>query len=135
MRLTKAGSAERAELDRRSDAVAAGFLEPLSDGQRARLPSAMAEVERLLNASLVEVVIEEPTTPDARWCFDPSISISADAAELTAPAGLLLLARIRGQAVGCGALKLHADALTEAINRYRRSGLVATRTSSSPRER
>ena len=128
VRLTKAGSRERAELDRRSDAVARGFLEPLSDGHKARLLSAMADVERLLNASLVEFAIEDPTTPDARWCleqyfaelderfeagFDPSISTSADPAELTPPAGLLLLARIRGRAVGCGALKLHPDAPAE----------------------
>ena len=128
VRLTKAGSAERAELDRRSDAVARGFLEPLTDGQGAKLLAAMAEVERLLNASAVAVAIEDPTTPDARGCFeqyfaelderfdagfDPSISTSADPAELTPPAGLLLLAHIRGRAIGCGALKLHADAPPE----------------------
>jgi DNA-binding MarR family transcriptional regulator len=161
VRMTHAGSAERAELDRRSDALARGFLEPLNDGQRSKLLSAMAEVERLLNASLVEIVIEDPTTPDARWCFeqyfaelderfdagfDPSLSIPADATELTSSSGLLLLARMRGRAVGCGALKLHSNApaelksaraagatvvhletnrtLTEAISLYRRSGYV-----------
>jgi DNA-binding MarR family transcriptional regulator/GNAT superfamily N-acetyltransferase len=128
VRMTHAGSAERAELDRRSDALARGFLEPLNDGQRSKLLSAMAEVERLLNASLVEIVIEDPTTPDARWCFeqyfaelderfdagfDPSLSIPADATELTSPSGLLLLARMRGRAVGCGALKLHSNAPAE----------------------
>jgi DNA-binding MarR family transcriptional regulator/GNAT superfamily N-acetyltransferase len=128
VRMTHAGSAERAELDRRSDALARGFLEPLNDGQRSKLLSAMAEVERLLNASLVEIVIEDPTTPDARWCFeqyfaelderfdagfDPSLSIPADATELTSSSGLLLLARMRGRAVGCGALKLHSNAPAE----------------------
>jgi GNAT superfamily N-acetyltransferase len=126
--LTKAGSAERAELDRRSQALARGFLEPLSEGQRARLLSAMAEVERLLTASLMEVVVEDPTTPDARWCFeqyfaelderfeagfDPSASIPADSVDLTPPAGILLLARIRGRPAGCGALKLHEGAPAE----------------------
>jgi DNA-binding MarR family transcriptional regulator/GNAT superfamily N-acetyltransferase len=128
VRMTNAGSKERAELDRRSDALARGFLEPLNDRQRSKLLSAMAEVERLLNASLVEIVIEDPTTMDARWCFEqyfaelderfdagfePSLSIPADATELTSPSGLLLLARMRGRAVGCGALKLHSDAPAE----------------------
>jgi DNA-binding MarR family transcriptional regulator/GNAT superfamily N-acetyltransferase len=127
-RLTEAGLAERSELDRRSDDLALSFLEPLNDEQRSRLVAAMAEVERLLSASMVSIAIEDPTTPDAKWCiaqyfaelntrfeagFDPSISISADARELTPPAGMLLVARLRGQPVGCGALKFHADAPAE----------------------
>src|SRR5262245_31976575 len=46
VRLTKAGRAERRELDRRSDAAARGLLEPLTGRQRSRLLSAMDEVER-----------------------------------------------------------------------------------------
>ena len=46
---------------------------------------------------------------DARFDagFDPSRSISADVEELTEPKGLLLVARLRGEPIGCGALKLH----------------------------
>src|SRR4051812_7404770 len=52
-RLTKAGRRERAVLDRRSDELAASFLDPLQPAQRERLVAAMGEVERLLTASLV----------------------------------------------------------------------------------
>ena len=127
-RPTEAGLVERAELDRRSDEVAAGFLEPLSEGQRARLVAAMAEVERLLRASSVTLAVEDPAQPDARWCieqymaelnvrfeagWDPSRSISADPHELTPPAGLLVIARLKEQPIGCGALKFHGDAPAE----------------------
>lgn len=128
IRLTEGGRKERAELDRRADEVAKSFLAPLTDRQRARLVGAMTEVERLLTASMVTLEVEDPSTPDAQWCieqyfaeldrrfdsgFDPSLSISASAKELTPPAGLLVVARLRGQAVGCGALKFHPDAPAE----------------------
>ncbi|MGZ4499826.1 MAG: bifunctional helix-turn-helix transcriptional regulator/GNAT family N-acetyltransferase [Nocardioidaceae bacterium] len=137
-RLTDRGQAERALLDRRSDEAAASILGPLSDRQRARLTGAMAEVERLLLASMVRVDVRDPRHPDARFCvrayfdelaqrfdagFDPERSISADDAELTPPAGLLLVAGLHGEPVGCGALKLHPDAPTE-IKRMWVSGTV-----------
>lgn len=121
---TRAGLAERAALDRLSDDFARSLLEPLSESQRGRLVAAMAEVERLLVASLIVISVADPTGPDARWCFeqyyaelaerfetgfDPAQSISAKADELTAPAGVLLVARLRQEPVGCAALKLHSD--------------------------
>jgi DNA-binding MarR family transcriptional regulator/GNAT superfamily N-acetyltransferase len=139
-RLTGPGLAERAELERRSDDLATATLARLSDRQRVRLTDAMAVVERLLTASLVEVAVVDPRDPRARGCvsryiaeldergcvsryiaelderfggFDPSRSIPADDAELTPPAGLLLLATLHGNPVGCGALKLHAGAPAE----------------------
>ena len=54
-RLTPTGLAERELLDRRSDELARSFLEPLSEERRLRLVAAMAEVERLLTAALVEI--------------------------------------------------------------------------------
>jgi ribosomal protein S18 acetylase RimI-like enzyme/DNA-binding MarR family transcriptional regulator len=126
--LTAAGLAERAELDGRSDDFARSVLEPLNDGQRARLTTAMADVERLLVASMVTISVADPASSDAEWCFqqyfaelnqrfdagfDPGRSISADAPELTMPSGLLLIARLRHEPVGCGALKLHEGAPAE----------------------
>jgi DNA-binding MarR family transcriptional regulator/GNAT superfamily N-acetyltransferase len=127
-RLTGRGLAERAELDRRSDDVATSILRPLSERQRARLITAMAEVERLLAASAVLVTECDPRHPDARFClreyfrelaqrfdggFDPARSISAGDDELTPPAGLLLVATLHGEPAGCGALKFHDGAPAE----------------------
>lgn len=68
--------------------------------------------------------VADPTSDDARHCigayfdeldrrfeggFDPERSISADAEELTEPDGLLLIARRRGEPIGCGALKFHGE--------------------------
>lgn len=57
--LTEAGMKERAELDRLSAAVAARILDPLSESQRGKLLAAMADVERLLRASLERFTAEE----------------------------------------------------------------------------
>jgi GNAT superfamily N-acetyltransferase len=66
----------------------------------------------------------DPADPEARECldayfaelnrrfdagFDPSASISANDDELRPPAGLLVVARLRGLPVGCGAIKFHGD--------------------------
>jgi DNA-binding MarR family transcriptional regulator/GNAT superfamily N-acetyltransferase len=128
VRLTPAGLAERAELDRRAEELAAAILEPLDGKQRGRLVTAMAEVERLLTASMVQIAATDPRHPHARYClqayfaeldnrfdggFDPSRSIPVDDADLTPPAGLLLVATLHDEPVGCGALRFHDDAPTE----------------------
>lgn len=132
VRLTGAGVAERALLDRGSDELAESVLDPLTDGQRDRLVAAMAEVERLLLASQVRIAITDPRAPDARYClrsyveeldrrfdtgFDPARSISAADEEMTPPHGLLLVASAQGSPVGCGALKLHAETRIAEVKR------------------
>jgi DNA-binding MarR family transcriptional regulator/GNAT superfamily N-acetyltransferase len=127
-RLTAAGQAERQTLDRLSDAAAESVLAALSDGQRVRLVRAMADVEQLMRASMITIAPCDPERPTARYClrgyfeelgrrfesgFDPAATISASAAELTPPAGLLLVATLHGEAVGCGALKFHPAAPAE----------------------
>ncbi|MEV0385218.1 MarR family winged helix-turn-helix transcriptional regulator [Nonomuraea sp. NPDC050643] len=131
-RLTPAGLAERAELDRRSDEAAASILEPLSGPQRDRLVSAMTEVERLLLASMVRIDVLDPRHPSARHClqayvgelarrfdggFDPARSLPAGDQELRPPAGRLLVATLHAEPVGCVALKLHPEAATAEIKR------------------
>jgi len=120
--LSRAGRIEWKLLDRRSDELAWSLLEPLDDEQRTRLVEAMGVVERLLTSGLVEITIDEPTSAAVRHCFesyfaeldarfeagfDPGRSISAEADELAEPRGLVLVARLHDEAIGCGALKLH----------------------------
>ena len=122
--LTLSGLAERAELDRRSDELAQAILEPLSPNQRTALVAAMGVVERLVQASMVTFALEDAASADARWCidqyfaelnarfeggFNPELSISADAQELTPPSGLIVIARLRHEPIGCGAIKFHGD--------------------------
>src|SRR3954453_15152629 len=99
--LTPRGTAERAVLDQRSDTLAAGLLQPLSDRHRQRLVAAMTEVERLLRASMVRFAVVDPLSSDAQWClrqyfaelaarfddgFDAARSIPADAGQPRRPA-------------------------------------------------
>jgi DNA-binding MarR family transcriptional regulator/GNAT superfamily N-acetyltransferase len=122
LRLTAAGRRERDLLDRRSDELAQSLLEPLSEPQRSRLVAAMAEVERLLMASLVRIDVVDPEEPEASYClgeyyaelerrFDDgwnhAISIAATPEQLRPPAGLFVVAALHGEPVGCGALKFH----------------------------
>jgi DNA-binding MarR family transcriptional regulator/GNAT superfamily N-acetyltransferase len=126
--LTRAGLAERALLDERSDELAASMLAPLDADHRERLVDAMRTVERLLIFAAVEIRPVDPTHPDARQCFrayfeeldrrsesgfDPDAGISAEPHELTPPAGCLLIAYLHAEPVGCGAVKHHAVAPSE----------------------
>jgi DNA-binding MarR family transcriptional regulator/GNAT superfamily N-acetyltransferase len=137
-RLTGAGQAERAELDRLSDDAAAALLTPLTGRQQDRLIMAMAEVERLMEASAVQLAVRDPRDPAARQAlqayvselagrfergFDPARSISATEDEMSPPAGLFVLATLRGEPVGCGALKFHRDAPAEIKRMWVASGV------------
>jgi DNA-binding MarR family transcriptional regulator/GNAT superfamily N-acetyltransferase len=127
-RLTPAGHAERAELDRRSDRFAASMLDSLNESQRARLAAAMSEVERLLTASMVDVHPIDPQHADARHCleayfteldrrfddgFEAARSRPVDAADLRPPVGVLLVATLRSAPIGCGAVRFHGDGPAE----------------------
>lgn len=72
-------------------------------------------------------IAEEPAhSDDVRWCFgqyyvelgrlfgyvvDEALPLGLD--ELTPPSGLVLIAREDGEAVGCGAIKLHQPVIGE----------------------
>ena len=82
----------------------------------------MRDVERLVTAALVEIRPADPAGPDARRCieayfaeldrrsdsgFDRAASATLRPHELRPPAGVLLVARLHGEPVGCGALRHH----------------------------
>jgi ribosomal protein S18 acetylase RimI-like enzyme len=81
--------------------------------------AAMADVERLLTATMVQIAATDPEHPHARYClrryvgeidarfsaaFDPAQSTLPDAGVLRPPDGLLLVATLHGEPVGCGGL-------------------------------
>lgn len=126
--LTDLGAQERAVLDRSSDALASSMLTPLSARQRERLVDAMAEVERLLTATLVELRVVDPEHEHAQHCigqyfeelarrfpsgFDPAVSRRAAPEEMRPPRGLFLVATLHDEPVGCGGLKFHPGEPTE----------------------
>jgi DNA-binding MarR family transcriptional regulator/ribosomal protein S18 acetylase RimI-like enzyme len=129
--LTRKGSAERAAYDRLSDNLAESMLDPLDGSQQTRLLAAMGEVERLIRAASVKVAAEAPDTADARLClstyfselaarfetgFDAGADDSARVEDMTPPSGLFVIARLDGDAVGCGGFK-RVDKATGEIKR------------------
>jgi DNA-binding MarR family transcriptional regulator/GNAT superfamily N-acetyltransferase len=128
--LTTAGRTELRKINILSDDLARSVLAPLSADQGERLITAMAEVDRLLQASAVELRIERPSTREAKWClnryfkelaarfrngFDPSLD-GTPASEFAPPQGRFLVARLYEQPIGCAALRL-CDRRTGEIKR------------------
>lgn len=118
--LTAKGRKEHQAYDSLSDDLAQSMLSGLSDGQRERLVAAMAEIERLIRAGSVTIGQEPADSEDAQYClgeylaelavrfdggFDPNNGNALTVEEMTPPAGYLLVARLDGKPVGCGALK------------------------------
>ena len=129
--LTRKGNAERTAYDRLSDELAASMLEALDEAERGRLTAAMGEVERLIRTASVKVAAEAADSADARRCldayfaelaerfeggYDAGKDDSARAAEMTPPSGFFVVARLHGEAVGCGGLK-RTDKATGEIKR------------------
>jgi DNA-binding MarR family transcriptional regulator/GNAT superfamily N-acetyltransferase len=129
--LTRKGSAERAAYDRLSDNLAESMLDPLDGSQQNRLLAAMGEVERLIRAASVKIAAEAPDTADARLClstyfrelearfetgFDAGADDSARVEDMAPPSGLFVIARLDGDAVGCGGFK-RVDKATGEIKR------------------
>jgi DNA-binding MarR family transcriptional regulator/GNAT superfamily N-acetyltransferase len=122
--LTPDGIAELDRINERSADIAKEVLDPLDDGQRARLVQAMETVVRLLGIADLRLEVVDPTGPGATWCleqyyrelaarfqggFCAERSLVADAGVFRLPRGAFLLGTVDGRPVGCGALKLMQD--------------------------
>lgn len=118
--LTAAGLAELDALNRGSDELAQSILDPLNQKQRNRLSAAMAQVERLLSASIIKITAASASGAAAQYClseyyrelearfeggFDPELSLVPSLDEFAPPRGIFLVARMHGRPVGCGGLK------------------------------
>jgi GNAT superfamily N-acetyltransferase len=127
--VTQRGLAERAELDGRSDELAESILSPLDSSQQSELLAAMRTVERLIAASLVELRIVDPESADAQRSlrayyaelnrrspsrhFDPLVGATAKPDEVRPPNGAFVVAYLRGEPVGCGAVKHLSSGVTD----------------------
>jgi DNA-binding MarR family transcriptional regulator/GNAT superfamily N-acetyltransferase len=126
--LTKAGRAERALLERRSDELAASILAPLEPEQRQDLLAAMRTVKRLLTAAEIQIRRSDPASDDAERCinaylaelnrrsnlpYDPAAGVSAEPREMAPPAGLFLVAYLHDEPIGCGGVKHRAGGPSE----------------------
>jgi len=84
----------------------------------------MAEVELPLTAGLVEVRAADPAEGDAQLClreyfaelgrrfeagFEAALSNSATLDDFRPPVGVFLVATLRAEPIGCGALRFHGD--------------------------
>jgi DNA-binding MarR family transcriptional regulator len=113
-RLTERGRAERELVD---------------NAQRAELVGAMRTVERLVAASLLELRSVDPESADAQRClrayyaelrrrapergFDPRTGATAEPHEVRPPHGAFVVAYLRGEPVGCGAVKHQPGGATD----------------------
>jgi GNAT superfamily N-acetyltransferase len=86
------------------------------------------KLQRVLSATNIDIRPVDPEHEDARRCleeyvaelnhrsergFDPSVGATALPHEVRPPAGEFLVVYLDGEAVGCGAVKHHADAPAE----------------------
>ncbi|SRR5579875_695637 len=128
VRPTRAGRAEQRALAQRAARAMTALLEPLDEGQRAQLLGAVTEVARLVVQPAVVLDAVRPSAPPARWCleryteeladrlpggFDRARARPLEPRDLVPPAGVLVLASLWGDPVGCGGLRLHRDRTAE----------------------
>ena len=88
----------------------------------------MRDVERLLTSASVEITAVDPEHRDARYClaeyvaelnrrsdrgFDPSVGATALPHEVRPPVGQFFVVYLRGEPIGCGAVKHHPGAPSE----------------------
>jgi DNA-binding MarR family transcriptional regulator/GNAT superfamily N-acetyltransferase len=128
VRLTAAGRRAWRRLDDRSEVLARGLVEPLTERQRTRLTEALATADLLVRAATVAFEPVDPGSVPARTAvdryfaelgrrfpegFDPGDAPHQDAAAMAAPHGTFLLAIGDGEPVACGGVQPLGDGVGE----------------------
>lgn len=129
--LTAAGQVARADLEERSERLAARLVAPLGPGARARLDQALATAEQLIRAATVAFDFVDPTSAEAVDAvaqyvaeldrrfpagFRPGAALAHDAESLRPPTGTFLVARSEEEVVACGGVQ-RLDEATGEIKR------------------
>ncbi|WP_375000813.1 GNAT family N-acetyltransferase [Aeromicrobium sp. CTD01-1L150] len=117
--LTQRGRLERADLQERSERLAAQLLDPLSDRQRELLAESLQRAERIVRAATATIEVEPAGSAEAREAvaaylgeidetfadgFDPE-QAAHDEESFSGERGRFLLVRADEEVVGCGALQ------------------------------
>ncbi len=120
---TVSGAAEAALLDQLSDAAAQATLDGFTASEVAQVEAAARTLTRALTRRHLTIDAADPQSRDAQWCvgqffaeldalfdsgYDPAKAVVVGAGDLTPPRGTFLVARLHGQPVGCGGVKLPA---------------------------
>lgn len=118
---TPVGAAEVALLDQLSDDAAATVLDGFDAEELAKIDVAARTLTRALTRRHLTIQIVDPASPEAQWCvgqyfaeidalfttgYDPAKAVVVGSDDLTPPHGAFLVARLHGQPVGCGGVKL-----------------------------
>ncbi len=125
--LTKRGVAAQQDLDDRSDSLAHGLVDALSDRQRVRLAESLDQADRLIRAATVSIDLVDPASEHARAAvaayfqeldetFEGGFDVTAGAADeqtLGGATGRFIVAVSGGVAVGCGGLQSLSDDIGE----------------------
>ena len=125
--LTQRGVAAQQDLDDRSDALAHGLVDALSERQRVRLADCLDQADRLVRAATVSLDLVDPASEHARTAvaayfreldetFDGGFDVAAGAADeqtLGGATGRFLVAVSGGVVVGCGGLQSLSDDIGE----------------------
>ena len=125
--LTQRGVAAQQDLDDRSDALAHGLVDALSERQRVRLADCLDQADRLVRAATVSLDLVDPASEHARTAvaayfreldetFEGGFDVAAGAADehtLGGATGRFLVAVSGGVVVGCGGLQSLSDDIGE----------------------
>lgn len=118
---TAAGTQEAQLLDHLSEEAASSLLGGLEPDEREEVDRAARTLTRVLTRRHLVIDIVDPQSRDAQWCvaqffaeidalfdegYDLAKAVVVGSEDLTPPQGAFLVARLHGQPVGCGGVKL-----------------------------